>query len=261
MAQFEGTSDEFVKFIGGYTRNKVQMLTRTYRRNKGKCEKCGKRTKKLDAAHIHGKERPVITSNILNNFIQESIINIDLQNFEDQFCQAHYPLKDSIIILCKECHRNYDRPEMRSISIIDDHVDDFDIEKIEQQEIEIVSDLIVNAKMNKSKALELITNKVDFVLDTKSVVYSNVNSAIDVWWLEPANDKFKNGFHIILNNSNEQKLFLFKIPGNAIGSPENVFEQRSDRVASKIIIKVSDVDYKDKKGFKFSPYLIKTIEY
>ena len=261
MAQFEGTSEEFIKFIGGYTRNKVQILTRTYRRSKGKCELCGRRTKKLDAAHIRGKERPVITSNILNNFIQDGIINIDLHNFEDQFCQAHYPLEDSIIILCKECHQKYDRPEMSTISVIDEHIDDIDIEKIDQQEIKIVSDLIINSKMNKSKALDFIKDKITFGIDTKSVIYSNVNSAIDVYWLEPSNDKFKNGFHIILNNSNERKLFLFKIPENIIVSPENIFEQRSEKGVSKIIIKVSDVDFIDKKGFKFTPYLIKIIEY
>ena len=262
MAQFEGTSAEFVKFIGGYIRNKVQTLTRTYRKNIGKCEECGcSSTKKLETAHVRGKERLVITSNILNNFIQDGIIRVDLQDFEDQLIQAHYPLADTVRILCKDCHRKYDKPNNTSLAIIEEDDEEIDIEKIEQQEIKIVSDLIANSKMNKSKALDFIKDKITFGIDAKSVIYSNVNSAIDVWWLEPSNDKFKNGFHIILNNSNERKLFLFKIPEKAIDSPEKIFEQRSDKGVSKIIIKVSDVDFIDKKGFIFTPYLIKTIEY
>lgn len=257
MAQFEGTISEFIKFIGGYTRNKVATLTRSYRKNIGKCEECGSRTIKLDAAHIKEKARPIITSNILNNFIYNGIIKIDLQDFEDQFIQAHLPLKNSIRILCKNCHGKYDRLDSNFVSIIDG----VDTEEIELKEIEIVSTLISNSVMNKSKALEFIRDKVDVVLDNNNVVYSNVNNTVNVWWLEPNNDKFKSGFYIILNNSNGKKLFLFRIPNMAVVSPELVFEQRSDKEASKVIIPVSISDFRDKNGFSFNPFLIQTIDY
>lgn len=41
MAQFEGTIKEFTKFIGGYTRNTVQYISRNYRKKTTKCEHCG----------------------------------------------------------------------------------------------------------------------------------------------------------------------------------------------------------------------------
>ncbi|MEI8202842.1 MAG: hypothetical protein WCH34_07515 [Bacteroidota bacterium] len=260
MATFEGTSDEFIKFIGGYTRNKVQSITRTYRKNIGKCEDCGSRTKKLDAAHIKGKERPIITSNILNNFIYDGKIKIDLQVFEDQFISAHKSLPDSIKILCKECHREYDKQE-NIIEIEDELEDDIDNDKIDQQEMEIVSGLIANSKMNKSKALPFFQNRVNDILNNSNVVYSNVNNTVNVWWLEPANEKFKTEFFIVLNNSDCRKLLLFQIPKNEIENPELVFEQRSDKGVSKIIIIASETEYKDKKGFDFKPYLIQTVEY
>lgn len=68
MPKFEGTIQEFTKFIGAYARNKVQSITRNYRREVGKCEgeHCTA-TSDLDAAHIKGKERPVIIANILSD--------------------------------------------------------------------------------------------------------------------------------------------------------------------------------------------------
>lgn len=45
MAYFEGTVEEFMRFLGGYARNRVQSLTSAYRKKIGKCEECGSHTK------------------------------------------------------------------------------------------------------------------------------------------------------------------------------------------------------------------------
>ena len=60
MAQFEGTIKEFTKFIGGYTRNTVQYISRNHRKKTKKYQHCGSRTSKLDAAHIAENDRPTI---------------------------------------------------------------------------------------------------------------------------------------------------------------------------------------------------------
>jgi len=257
MAQFEGTVDAFVKFIGGFTRNKVQTLTRTYRKNIGKCENCGSRTKYLEAAHIRGKERLALTSNILNNFITDGNLKIDLYDFEDQFCKAHDPLENTIRILCKKCHRKYDGEDTNSTS----NIDEDDIAKIEQREIEIVTTLISNSKMNKGKALEFVKERSSIGMNFNNVIYSNVNSAIDVWWMEPSYDKFKQKIYIILNHSNEGRFFLFELPANTIKSPDLVFDQRKDKGAAKLIIKVSTTDFIDKNGFNLNPFLIGNFDY
>lgn len=260
MAHFEGTVAEFTKFIGGYSRNKVQYMTRNYRRNIGKCEGegCGSRTKKLDAAHIRGKERPIIIQNILENFYDGENIKIDLNVFEVMFKEAHDPIEKTIKILCKDCHRAYDSKAPISDFISEDE-DDIDLEERDLNESEAITNLVLNSKMTKKRALEILN--INGNLNTKNTVYSSRNAAVDVWWLEPSNEKFRQDLFIILNDSVSNKLVLFKIPNNTIDNPELLFDQRSDRDASKIIIPTSNNNFVDKKGFNFKSFLITEIVY
>jgi hypothetical protein len=99
MAQFEGSIKEFTKFIGAYARIKVMHIASKYKKDKGKCEECGLVTKSLDAAHITGKERPILISNILSQFIEDEIIKMDLNEFEERFIEAHLPIESTIRIL------------------------------------------------------------------------------------------------------------------------------------------------------------------
>jgi hypothetical protein len=110
MATFTGTLDEFHKFIGGYCRNKVQSLSKNYVRQKGRCEGEGcSHTENLQAAHITGKERPILIANILANFKEgDDFFNVDLEQFEEMYIEAHQPIEKVIKVLCKDCHRKYD---------------------------------------------------------------------------------------------------------------------------------------------------------
>lgn len=96
MAYFEGTVEEFMRFLGGYARNRVQSLTSAYRKKIGKCEECGSHTKQLDAAHLHGKERLVIIGEILKDFTEDGVVKIDLNVFQEIFDQAHQPPENVI---------------------------------------------------------------------------------------------------------------------------------------------------------------------
>ena len=91
MAYFEGTVEEFMRFLGGYARNRVQSLTSAYRKKIGKCEECGSHTKQLDAAHLHGKERLVIIGEILKDFTEDGVVKIDLNVFQEIFDQEPHP--------------------------------------------------------------------------------------------------------------------------------------------------------------------------
>lgn len=254
MAIFEGTTKEFIKFIGGYSRNKVQYISRKHRKKTGKCEECSSRTKKLDAAHIKGKERPVLIFNILNNYFIDNnkTIRIDLQEFEDIFVEAHEPIENTIRILCKDCHREYDSKNS-VLSSVDENNDE---QSIEEKEIQIIDNLINSSIINKSLAIQLINDKSNLSLDNQNSIFSNQNNSVNVWWLEPSNIKFDSEMNIILNDSNDSVLYHFKIPANLIANPEILFEQRKERKASKIIIPISKTEFKDKKGFDFKPYLI-----
>jgi hypothetical protein len=135
MAIFIGTIKEFNKYIGGYSRNTVQNITRKHKKEIGKCEHCGSRTKKLQAAHRKGKERPEIVCSILQNYIEDKIINIELETFEQQYLLCHQPIDEAIIVLCKKCHQEYDKNSSISVSNIS-----------EDKQIEILMD---NIKLKK----------------------------------------------------------------------------------------------------------------
>lgn len=107
-ALYEGSKDNFNKYLGGYCRNLVQKITRTYKNEIGCCEHCGERQKQLDAAHVQGKERKEIVESIISKYELNGRISINLEVFEKEFIRAHQPINEVIKILCKKCHLEYD---------------------------------------------------------------------------------------------------------------------------------------------------------
>ena len=86
MAHFIGTKDEFIKYIGGYCRNKVNAITRNERLLHNKiCQHCKKTNTELESAHVSGQERNVIIEGILKQFfkIHDNYYNVDLNKFEE----------------------------------------------------------------------------------------------------------------------------------------------------------------------------------
>ena len=266
MAQFEGTVNEFTKYIGAYARIKVMHIASKHKKSIGKCQECGLVTKQLDAAHIKGKERPLFISNILSQFIEDEVIRIDLNEFEERFIEAHLPIESTIRILCKSCHRKYDNTkQIHEIEPEEIEVSNrADSEKYAEEESKIIEKLINQQRMNKTKAINLAKAKSITSLDHFNTMFSNINSAQDVWWLEPNNDKFISNLYFILNNDKTQTLYIFKLPANTIRNPAQHFTQRNDNVktnCSDIYIPVSGIKFNDKKGFDFSKYLIEKIKY
>ena len=111
MSQFIGTKEEFIKYIGGYCRNKVNSITRTERISRNKtCEHCKKTGVELESAHIAGQERIVIIDGILeSNFkIKNNYFDVNLEKFEKLFVSFQTPVNDHFLFLCSDCHRKYD---------------------------------------------------------------------------------------------------------------------------------------------------------
>ena len=108
IPKFIGSEDDFTKFIGPYSRNLVQSITKKYKTKKGCCEHCGKKNGQLDASHIKGKERDEIIKSIINKFNSNESFQVDLNQFKQEFIEEHNPIEKVIIILCKHCHRKYD---------------------------------------------------------------------------------------------------------------------------------------------------------
>ena len=85
-----------------------QNITKKHKKEVGKCEHCGLSNIELDAAHIHGRGRKDIIDAILNNSRGIEIVEVNLDDFEKMFVEAHKPINQTIKILCKKCHRAYD---------------------------------------------------------------------------------------------------------------------------------------------------------
>lgn len=110
MAIFVGTVDEFKRHIGPRLRNLVNMITKKYKADIGKCEHCGN-TNLLEAAHVEGKERNEIIERLLAGHSQDNRVTVDLKDFEERFKHEHDPISNAILILCRECHSQYDKPK------------------------------------------------------------------------------------------------------------------------------------------------------
>jgi hypothetical protein len=110
MAVFVGTIKEFKKYLGARVRNIVNAETRDYRQDIGKCEHCSS-TDSLESAHISGRGRLMIIEEILKDHTYDSQVNINLEQFEVSLRDKHYPLNESIKVLCRKCHTEYDKAQ------------------------------------------------------------------------------------------------------------------------------------------------------
>jgi len=127
MASFIGTFDEFIKYINPRIKNVVNGFSRTYKQEIGRCEHCESVNATLEAAHVTGRERPVIIEEILQDYVNGEIVTVDLEVFENRFKQAHDPISDVIKVLCRPCHIQYDNQiqlavEQETIQTIDEGI-------------------------------------------------------------------------------------------------------------------------------------------
>jgi hypothetical protein len=253
MAYFEGTIREFTKFVGPYARLKVAFLAASHKRQISKCEECGS-PNQLEAAHVKGKERALLIANILSEFIEDHVVKIDLDVFEERFVLAHLPIETTIRILCKECHRNYDKTDTQIQGEV----------KAESSKESAVIEKMVSDQMNKSKAMQLLSARNFKPLNDSSTIYSNVIASQRGWWLQPSNDKFNKELYVVLHDEEVKRLYFFVVPANAITEPAVHFNQRNDKHrsdCSNIYISKDGSRFKERNGFDFSSFLNDTIAY
>lgn len=108
MASFVGTFDEFIRYINPRVKNVINGISRAYKAKVGQCEHCGSVDAILEAAHVTGRERPVIIEEVLSDFINGEVITVDLDVFESRLITAHEPIDEIIKVLCRPCHIQYD---------------------------------------------------------------------------------------------------------------------------------------------------------
>jgi len=115
MASFIGTFDEFIRYINPRVKNVVNGISKAYKAQIGECEHCGVQGAVLEAAHVTGRERPVIIGEVLEDFINGELVTVDLEVFENRLKEAHEPISEVIKVLCRPCHNEYDRKVVENI--------------------------------------------------------------------------------------------------------------------------------------------------
>lgn len=112
MATFDGTPEEFRRFIDPWLRNRIQAKTKAAKRQQGKCADCGRADVHLDAAHLTGRDRGVVVSEVLRRLRMSKErgkrVQVDLGAFEKAVLEAHHPVDKAFRFICRECHRKYD---------------------------------------------------------------------------------------------------------------------------------------------------------
>lgn len=117
VARFIGSFDDFKRYIGPKCRNNVNIFCKSEReKHKGVCEWCGG-IHELQSAHI--KERPVIMKEILDSYyrVSDNWYDVNIDEFLARFKNAHMPIEDHILFLCKKCHDMLDNDQ--SITVDD----------------------------------------------------------------------------------------------------------------------------------------------
>src|SRR2546425_7263804 len=104
VARFEGTLQEFKRYIGPCLRNVVQQMTKKHKAKVGACEHCGS-SEKLESAHVHGRDRTDIIDLLLGTTDWDAEVIVDLQQFEAAFRAEHDPIEKAVLILCEGCHQ------------------------------------------------------------------------------------------------------------------------------------------------------------
>jgi len=110
MAELICNLKEFTYFVDPRVRNNIATMTKKSKNKvESRCQKCNEQ-KELDAAHKHGSSRKEIIFQVLSNYKTDNDLYVieDLQKVVDEIKNAHYPIEDHFIFLCKTCHREYD---------------------------------------------------------------------------------------------------------------------------------------------------------
>lgn len=238
---FEGTRDDFHRFLSGFCRNLVQKITRPYKTKVGCCQNCGTNDKQLDAAHTHGNERKVIINNILAKYERKGKIRINLDVFELLFIEAHQPIEESILILCKNCHSEYDQKITKQDNV--------------STRSEPLPKSNSHHTMTKSEAIQYINNKLGKTkLSLSNTNYSNINKGSGRFWLNIEPSRFQSDLNIILVDKTD--LIWINLPSNSVKDPANTFYTRKDngKVDLDIPTKEDHEFLRDKSGYDFRPF-------
>lgn len=168
MAIFIGTEKEFLIFVEPRIKNIVNSIAKRERDACNKiCQHCKTVNVELQSAHIYGKERRALINKVLQKYKKEEVFQIDLQQFENEIKEAHYPIRDTFLFLCASCHRVYD-----SLTI-DKVVDFLKSSDMAKDEINALLKCKKNVTLPKIDLIQNETQKSNNIIKIDSIFNKN----------------------------------------------------------------------------------------
>ena len=239
---FFGSKEDFNRFFSGYGRNLVQRITKKYKNEVGHCEHCGAADQQLDAAHVYGKERKKILDSILTEFEAAAGVQVNLNDFEKEFINAHEPISETIKILCKPCHRKYDGNHTRT--------------KVSRPS---GKSKVSSLRINRVKVINTIENYLRCRIDRGNFNLSTINSTGD-YSVEPNQNCPEREWHLSLINTHDKVINYFVIPKH--GEVYSELYYRKDKDRYRLVFETRDDNFKEKYcGVKFARYLVSSFSY
>ncbi|MEJ5106652.1 hypothetical protein [Chryseobacterium sp. MYb328] len=203
MAVFEGSFADFEKFIGPATNKIITKLGRELKKSQKTCQNnalgeytnnpdyCG-RYKCLDTAHFSHKklDRKSIIRNILNRYFKNGdSYSVNLNTFLNHYEEAHKPLKDNLIMLCRQHHSAYDKKH----KVVDEYVLDNEIDnKIQFNDKKIT-------EIDSGKLKERLVNEIRYLKKGNNNI-SSISGKEKFIWNFNISKNSKKGFFIMFKS-------------------------------------------------------------
>lgn len=256
MAKFEGNLEEFSRFIGPLFKNTIAILSRKLK-SRSHCQYPGGCDVKrpLDAAHKKGHERTKIIADILQKYENdEDSFSVDLQQIELDFRNAHDPIDEIIIPLCRKHHLEYDgkiAKENFAPIIIQDPVDEdgepvYPASEIEDTSATELSEL--RKLMNESDQSRIKREVAErFNASPRSITYSKLSDS-SRWNFDIAEEKFGGDVYFIFHDQHWDDYNIAVIPSRSL----DISAIRRKGNAVRFVVNTM---YIDNSGLSFRPYL------
>ena len=254
-AYFEGTPDEFYKFLGARTSNIVTEISKPFRKIQRSCRDedidenankkvCGKR-KSLDAAHLKDRTRKILIQEILEEYgieNEKGIYKISIYEFEEEFRNKHKDFFKVIQFRCRKHHRAYDIKNK-----IENNEDEY-------VEIEASESIICNTDIN----FETTTKEVKAVLIQNMDYLNKDNCSVarishDNWNFNINVEKVKSDFYLICFNQFDFYVTILKITAKTLKS--EMLIKKSNPKKMSLNVPFSEIGFVEKTSGYILEYI------
>ena len=253
MAYFEGTKEEFYKFLGPRTSDIVTEISRPKRKHQKSCKDediddngkkkvCGK-WKSLDAAHLKDRTRKILITEILEDFaeknIKQSTYKITLDKFEEEFRNKHKNFFNVIQFRCRKHHRAYDNKYK-----VEDLQDEIVIPTVETY----TPDFEIDSNTKSEFIKKFIVPKISYLKNDNCRI---ARVSKDNWNFNPTVKELKKDFYLLCYNQVDFSVAILKIEKNTL----QIKAKTTDKKKISLNIPYSESDFFEKKTDKNLEFL------